>query len=639
VNNTLQNGAQAFSSDVYLLSLGQTRMALHAALSRSILYARPPGFVAKIFGGPRFGDNANSGAMEFKDQLKSSVDIVKVIGEYVRLRKSGVSRYTGLCPFHSEKTPSFSVHAGHQFYKCFGCGVSGDVLKFVMEFEHVSFPEAVKLLAERNGIPMPKRAEYADADTRLRAAVFQIQELALEAFREQLAGPAGLEARRYLEKRGVSPESSAQFGLGYAERSGRGLLRLLEKQGFTAEQMENSGLLGRREDGSFYDRFRNRLMFPIHSESGKPIGFGGRALDPADEAKYLNSAESPIYKKSAVLYNLHRAKEGIRRADRSVLVEGYMDVIGVWAAGVREVVASCGTALTAQQVQMLRRHSDKIVVNFDPDAAGANAAERSINLLLDESMRVRIVELEDGLDPDEYCKERGADAYRGKLDKAQTYFYWLADRARAKFDLRTAEGRVAGFQFLLPAIQRLPDKIERVAVANDVAGYLGVDAGLVLENFRKSAMDRRDKKVAPAREALRADEKILLNLLVSDAEARQELIPELEALPAVEQFATRAIFKALFALHAAGAVTYEELHARLEESDQELLASAVLRDETDGSAITLSLGEECVRSLQRTSLKAQVAALKARVKEAERAGNMQEALRLAEELHDLERGG
>ena len=577
--------------------------------------------------------------MDFKEQLKSSVDIVKVIGEYVRLRKSGVSRYTGLCPFHSEKTPSFSVHAGHQFYKCFGCGASGDVLKFVMEFEHVSFPEALKLLAERNGIPMPKRAEYADADTRLRAAVFQIQELAEEAFREQLAGPAGTEARRYLDKRGVAPEVSAQFGLGYAERSGRSLLRLLEKQGFTAEQLENSGLLGRRDDGSFYDRFRNRLMFPIHSESGKTIGFGGRALDPADEAKYLNSAESPIYKKSAVLYNLHRAKEGIRRADRSVLVEGYMDAIGVAAARVREVVASCGTALTAQQVQALRRHSDKIVVNFDPDAAGANAAERSINLLLDENMHVRVVELEGGLDPDEYCKERGADAYRGKLDKAQTYFYWLADRARAKFDLRTAEGRVAGFQFLLPAIQRLPDKIERVAVANDVAGYLGVDAGLVLENFRKAAMDRRDKKVAPVREPLRADEKILLNLLVSDEEARQELIPELEQLPAVEQFATRRIFKALFALHAGGTVTFEELHARLEESDQELLASAVLQDETNGSAVSLSLGVECLRSLERSSLKAQVAALKAQVKAAERSGDLHEALRLADELRHLEKAG
>ena len=576
--------------------------------------------------------------MDFKEELKSSVDIVKVIGEYVRLRKSGVSRYTGLCPFHSEKTPSFSVHAGHQFYKCFGCGAAGDVLKFVMEFEHVSFPEALKVLAERNGIAMPKRAEYSDPETRLRNAVYQMQELAQEAFQEHLAGPAGAEARRYLAKRGVTPETAAQFGLGYADRSGRFLLRILEKQQFTAEQLENSGLLAKREDGTFYDRFRNRLMFPIHNESGKTIAFGGRALDSADEAKYLNSAESPIYKKSAVLYNLHRAKEGIRKADRAVLVEGYMDVIGVSAAGVREVVASCGTALTTPQVQSLRRHSEKIVVNFDPDAAGANAAERSINLLLDESMKVRILELEDGLDPDEYCKERGAEAYTGKLDKAKSYFFWLADRARTKFDMRTAEGRVAGFQYLLPAIQRLPEKIERVAVANDVAGYLGVDAGLVLENFKKSAMDRRDHKVAAVQETLRADEKILLNLLVSSAEARQELIGPLENLPAVERFVTKRIFRALFALHAGtGPITYEELHARLEEVDQNLLAFAVLQDETNDAVISLRQGAECLRSLERTGLQTQVTALKARVKDAERAGNLHEALRLAEELHRLER--
>jgi len=577
--------------------------------------------------------------VDFKEQLKSSVDIVKVIGEYVRLRKSGVSRYTGLCPFHNEKTPSFSVHATHQFYKCFGCGASGDVLKFVMEFEHVSFPEALKLLAERNGIPMPKRAEYADPETRLRAAVHQMQDLAQEAFREQLAGPAGAEARRYLEKRGVSADVAEQFGLGYAERSGRGLVRLFEKHEFTAAQMEQSGLLAKREDGSFYDRFRNRLMFPIHSESGKVIAFGGRALDPNDEPKYLNSADSPIYKKSTVLYNLHRAKEGMRKAHRAVLVEGYMDVIGVFAAGVREVVASCGTSLTAQQVQTVRRHTDKMVVNFDPDAAGADAAERSINLLLDEGMHVRIVELEGGLDPDEYCLERGADAYRAKVDKAQSYFYWLADRARKRFDMRTAEGRVAGFQFLLPAIQRLPEKIERVAVANDVAGYLGVDAGLVLENFRKSAMDRRDKKVVGVvRETPRADEKMLLGLLLSDGEARQKLVPRLEGLPAVEQFVTRRIFRALFALHSSGArVDYEELNARLEENDQELLASAVLRDETIEAAVSLQQGEQCFESLERASWKTQLAALKTRVKEAERAGDLKEALRLAQELHQLER--
>jgi DNA primase len=576
--------------------------------------------------------------MDFKDQLKSSVDIVKVIGECVRLKKSGASRYTGLCPFHTEKTPSFSVNATHQFYKCFGCGASGDVLKFVMEFEHVSFPEALRLLAERHGIPMPKRSEYADPETRLRGAVFQIQEIAQEAFREYLAAPAGAEARAYLEKRGVTPDVAAQFGLGYADRSGRWLLRLLERHDFTAEQLEHSGLLAKREDGSFYDRFRHRLMFPIHSESGRVIGFGGRALDASDQPKYLNSADSPIYKKSAVLYNLHRAKESIRKRDRAVLVEGYMDAIGVWAAGVQEVVASCGTALTAQQVQMLRRHSDQMAVNFDPDAAGANAAERSIQLLLDEGMRVRIVELEDGLDPDEYCLQRGAEAYRAKLEQAQGYFYWLADRARARFDLHTAEGRVAGFQFLLPAIQRLPEKIERVAVANDVAGYLGVDAGLVLDNFRKAALDRREKKVARVPEPLRADEKILLNLLVSDAEARHALMGRLRELPVVGQFTTRRIFQALFALESSGApVSYDELHARLEENDQEILAQVVLAGDTDEAAGSLQQGEECLRSLERSSWKTQLAALKGRIKEAERAGNLSEALRLAAQLHQIER--
>jgi DNA primase len=292
--------------------------------------------------------------MEFVEQLKASVDIVKVVQEYVpRLRRSSASRFVGLCPFHNEKTPSFSVHAGHQFYKCFGCGAGGDVLKFVMEIERITFYEALRLLAERHGIPMPKRSEYSDPDTKLRAALFQMHELAEQSFRDQLAAAIGAEARGYIDKRAVTPAQVEQFGLGYAERSGRQLARLFEQRGFTPEQMEASGLLLKRPDGSFYDRFRHRLMFPIHNEMGKVVAFGGRALDPNEDAKYLNSSETPIYRKSWVLYNLHRAKEGIRKAERAVLVEGYMDVIGVYASGVHEVVASCGTALTSQQIQTL----------------------------------------------------------------------------------------------------------------------------------------------------------------------------------------------------------------------------------------------------------------------------------------------
>lgn len=574
--------------------------------------------------------------MEFAAHLKGSVDIVNVIGEYVRLRKAG-ARYTGLCPFHNEKTPSFSVHAGHQFYICFGCGAKGDVLKFVQEIEHVSFFEALKLLSERYGIPMPKRTEYSDPETKLRAAVYQMHEIAAAAFRDHLAGPSGAEARAYLAGRGVRAETAAEFGLGYSDRSGRWLLRALEKN-FAPEQIEASGLVGRRDDGSLYDRFRNRLMFPIHNESGKAIAFGGRALDAGEPAKYINSSESPIYKKTYVLYNLHRAKDAIRKNGRAVLVEGYMDAMGVWASGIAEVVASCGTALTPQQVQLVKRHSTNIVVNFDPDAAGGNAAERSVSMLLEEGMHVRILQLDGGLDPDEYCKERGAESYRAQLDGAAGYFHWLADRARAKFGMASAEARVAGFQFLLPALQRLPDKIERLAVANELASYLGVEAGAVLESFRKSAGERREKMAPPQPEPVRPVEKILLNLLLTSREARGELIPQLKELPAVEQFLTRRIFQVLFSLHDSGGhIDFSEVHERLDEKERNLLAAAVFADETDQTSLSLEQGMACLAALQKTGRDSERAALKLRVKEAERTGNMMEALRLAGELRRVER--
>jgi len=576
--------------------------------------------------------------MDFIEQLKSSVDIVQVVGERVRLRKSGPARWVGLCPFHQEKTPSFTVHATHQFYKCFGCGAGGDVIKFVEETEGISFYEALKLLSERYGIPMPKRAGYADADTRLRAALHEMHELAEETFRKQLASPAGAEARAYLEKRGVAPEAVAQFSLGYADRSGRTLLRLLEQRNYTAEQLEASGLVLRRQDGGFYDRFRNRLMFPIHNETGKVIAFGGRSLSPEDEPKYLNSSETPIYRKSTVLYNLHRAKEAVRKADRVVLVEGYMDAIGVFAAGVKEVVATCGTALTAQQVQSMRRHSEKIVVNFDPDNAGQKAAERSIGMLLDEGMKIRVLELDGGLDPDEYCKERGADGYRAKLDGAQPYFQWLAGRAREKFGVRTAEERMAGLQSLLPTIQRLNDKLERMTVANEVAGFLGVDSTAVLEAFRRAAAERKEARaVMPALKAS-PNEKLLLNLLLASAEARGRLIPELKKLSAVEQFVTYRIFQVLFSIEESGGqANYNEVNARLDENDREMLAAATLASEVD-PALSLDQGVECVRSLERAGRQSQVAALKASIRECERSGNLSEAIRLAGELRGLQRG-
>jgi len=576
--------------------------------------------------------------MDFSDQVKGAVDIVSVVGEHVRLRKGGPNSYKGLCPFHNEKTPSFNVNVTHQRYKCFGCGAGGDVFNFVMQIEGLSFYEALKTLAERNGIPLPKRSQYADEDSKLRGVMYQLHEIAQEHFRENLQSPAGEAARAYLAKRGLARETVEQFGLGYSAASGRALLRLFEQRNFPAALMEQSGLVGKRDDGSMYDRFRNRLMFPIHDRNGKIIAYGGRALAAEDNPKYLNSPKTPIYEKSLVLYNLHRAKEAMRKEDRVILVEGYMDAIGVFSAGFAPVVASCGTALTQQQVQLIRQHTPRITVNFDPDAAGANASEKSINMLLESSMEVKILELDGDLDPDEYCKERGAAAYGERLQKAQGYFHWLADRARTKYDIRTTEGQVSVLKFLMPAVQRISDRMERMVVAGELAGYIGIDRGIVFESFKRSVADRQESKFAAPKVVLRHDERMLVNALLrasENPEAADALITELKNMETIPTLPTRHIFEAIFAIQdGGGKIAFDAVHGRLEERDQELLAQAVLLDDSEFSEEEVAAA---LVSMRRSDNERQRGEMKRRIKEFERSGNWQEAIRLAEELHRLER--
>jgi DNA primase len=577
--------------------------------------------------------------MDFVEQLKSQVNIVSVIGQYVQLKKASRDRYAGLCPFHKEKTPSFSVSEGKQFYHCFGCHVSGDVLKFVMEIEGVSFYEALKSLAERHGIPMPKRSEYADEDSKTRAGLMQMHELAQEHFRANLNGSAGEIARAYLAGRGVQPETIEQFGLGYALPSGRALLRVFEERQFPAAQMEASGLIGQREGGGYYDRFRNRLMFPIHKEDGKIIAFGGRALAADEKSKYLNSPETPIYRKRYTLYNLHRAKDAIRKEQRAILVEGYMDAIGVFAAGIGAVVASCGTALSAQQVQAIKHHARSIVVNFDPDAAGAKAAGDSIGMLLEEDMKVRIMELDDGLDPDEYCKQRGADAYREKLDQAKGYFHWLADGARKKYDVHTSEGVVSVLQFLLPKVQRISDRLERMAIAGDLASYIGVPPSMVLDSFRKSAADRQEKYIDLPKTTVRPDERGLIAVLFSNAEGCDGLMEDLTRLETLDRLDTRRILQAILAVHAAGGlVTFDAVAARLEDNDRRILAEMLFAEDPAVEEFGIEWGRKCIERLLGASERQRHLQLKARINELERAGKLEEAMRLMGELGRLERG-
>jgi len=584
--------------------------------------------------------------MDFVDQVRSSVDIVTVVGQYVRLKRAGATaNHKGLCPFHNEKTPSFTVNSDKGLYYCFGCQAGGDMFRFVMQMEGLSFFEALRAVAERNGIPVPRRSDYSDPEARLRAALLEMHELATSLFQSNLQGPGGGEARAYLAKRGLGETEWNQFALGLSDPAGQQLTRRLQDRGFGPDVLEQSGLAMKRQDGSgFYDRFRGRLMFPIHNESGKIIGFGGRALRAGDEPKYLNSPETALYKKNAVLYNLHRAKEAIRKKDRSVLVEGYMDVIGVWSAGVHEVVASCGTALTSGQVRSMKRHSERIVVNFDPDAAGVNAAERSITTLLDEGMHVRVLELDEDLDPDEYIRKHGPQRYEAKLAKATSYFHWLADRARRRYDMRDVDGRMQAWKSLQPAIQRIPEKLERIAVVNDLAEYLGVDASAILEQFRKSSGESAGRN-AGRNGGLAADpaarvspvEKLLLRSLVDSAEARAEVLPRLAHLPAVRAFATWTIFEALIAASAQEPVRYSDLEARLGESDRHLLPRLLLADNTSGAEDSLKQALACVDRLEAEAGRRTIAEIKAEIRAAERAGDFETALRKNEELRGIER--
>jgi len=595
--------------------------------------------------------------MDFVEQLKSSIDIVKVAGEYVRLRRIGATgRYLGLCPFHQEKTPSFNVNQTRQFYKCFGCGAGGDVLKFVMEVDGLTFPETLKLLSERHGIPMPQRPEYSDSDSRLRGALHDMHAIAAKLYRTALSGPQGGEARAYLDQRGVSADLIEVFELGFSDPQGQALTRRLTEERFSPEQMEASGLVRRRTEGAgFYDAFRGRLMFPIHNESGKVIAFGARAMRADEQPKYLNSPETPVYRKTSTLYNLHRARDAMRKSNRAVLVEGYMDVIGVYAAGVREVVASCGTALTNTQVRALHRHADTVVVNFDPDDAGANAAERAIQLLLDEGLHVKVLAFGGGsgdatrekLDPYEYVKQFGAEAYRAQLDGASSYFHWLADRARARFDMRGADGRMDAFKFLMPAVQKISDKLERAAIASDLAGYLGVEPGLMLEQLKKAATGRhapgqvgaRTGSSAAAGSAPRpqipALERILLNALLASEETRRRILPRLP-LEMTAGFVSVEAIDALRQMAEAGSVSFAALDARLSDAGRALLHDIVSADEIIDDVECLERAEACLKGLKTNFQRRRVEELRARIRAAEREGDSEEVFRWMAELQRAE---
>ncbi|MFP6572134.1 MAG: DNA primase, partial [Vicinamibacterales bacterium] len=372
---------------------------------------------------PRFPAN-------FVDDLKTQADILQVIHDVVPLKKTG-STYKGLCPFHSEKTPSFHVNPDKGFFHCFGCATGGDVVKFVELYEKLSFPEAIRALAQRFGMTVPE-SDDPERDQQLsmeREALLKLHELAKSYYCNQLESKNGARAREYLEQRDLLTTTIKQLGLGFAPPQRDALKQHLLDAGQPVELLIKSGLVLQREGGKTVDRFRNRLMIPISRDTGSIVAFGGRSLAPDQQPKYLNSPETLLYSKGRTLYGLHLTKQDIRRLGYAVLVEGYFDFAQAFQAGVKSVLATCGTALTEMQARLLKRYCNKVLLSFDPDTAGQGASTRSGELLLSEGFQTNVVTLAPGEDPDSFVRLHGANNYRLKLKNSQPYLEYVLDQA------------------------------------------------------------------------------------------------------------------------------------------------------------------------------------------------------------------
>jgi DNA primase len=614
---------------------------------------------------------ANPG--DFAYLVKQQTDIVRIVGEYMTLRKSGAQNFQGLCPFHQEKTPSFSVHATRQFFHCFGCGASGDVFSFVQKIENVTFPESVRLIAEKLKIPLPKMSYSSPEEERqagMRVGLIEIHERACKFFQEQLRRPEAAHAREYLASRGITPEIIAEFRMGYAPDSGfmlRDALRgqydeaLLRESGLfswkdkeqlsvaSSQMPEGSDATvppatGNRQLATVYSRFRNRVMFPITNESGKVIAFTGRTLASDEKAgpKYLNSPETPIYSKSRVLFNLDKAKEPIRKLEYAILVEGQMDCISVYTAGFRNVIASSGTAFTELQARLLGRFSKNIVVNFDPDTAGAAAAERSLALLVSEEFQIKVLTLEAGFDPDLFIQRKGATAYGEALSHSQKYFDYLIERSRSLFPARTPEGKVKALNYLLPHIQRVPSRIVRDEWANEISHRLGIESAVLRQELRYAAGSRSASRVnAPAATALMDAERVLIRAL-SSQELSHSAVSEREGQDLDFEPARQAHFAlSRERLHAGSAAEalidallvgqeqgIDPMSLPLEEEARSLLAT-VLMDEHE--ELTPELLESSIRSLRKRHGERDLEQLQRKVKELESRPDVMSKAQLAQE--------
>ena len=520
------------------------------------------------------------------EHLKESVNIVDVISRSVDLKRAGAN-FKGLCPFHNEKTPSFVVSESKQFFTCFGCGARGDVIEFEKRYYNLGFSEAVEKLADEYGVTLEKKQGYED---KKRARYYEINKMAARYFYGNFTRGKN-DGYEYMKGRGISDKTLKKFGIGYAPKGWTNLYDHLKKQGVSDQEMADLGLITVNGDKK-YDRFRNRVMFPIINTSGKVIGFGGRAIAEGDSPKYLNSPESIVFKKKNNLYSLNFARQAAAKDGFIILVEGYMDVISLFQSGVEDVVASLGTALTENQAKMLHRYTGDVVLSYDADAAGRKAAMRGMDILRDEDCRVRVLHVTDGKDPDEYVKKYGKEAFLELVGGAKTFAEYKLDSAKQGFDLSKDDDKVRYIRKAAAVLASL-DPVEQDLYSSRIAEELGVSRDSVMREIQKEgSKSSREIKREPSQDSeeepdeLSMREAYLIKIVSLDPGYMDKILDNKSML--ASGLAKRVLNRAYKQVKNTGKVDIDEIIDGLSDADQQKLVQtleSVVIDEKQTDAV------------------------------------------------------
>lgn len=583
----------------------------------------------------------------FIDDLKRQADIVRVIQDYVQLKKKGAN-WMACCPFHKEKTPSFSVSPAKEIFFCFGCHKGGTVFNFVMEIERVPFPEAIRIVADKVGMPLPKMVDDSRFEARRQEAdeVIQLNSLALDWWQKQLeSSPEGRIARDYLNQRQLTEDTQKTFCLGYAPDSWEALSSYLRQKGATQQQIERSGLVVKKEEGGSYDRFRGRLMVPVFDHQGRPIAFGGRTLKNED-AKYINSPETPAYVKGRNLFGLNLTRDDIRRQGFAILVEGFLDLIVPYQFGVRNIVASLGTALTQDQVKLIGRFARKVVVNYDGDRAGVQAAKKAIEVLLAEDIEVKVLVLPDNADPDEFIRKFGATEYQRRRAQAQPHIQFVIENALRDRSLHRPAEKAEAVEEVLPYIRAVNSRIQKREYFDMAMDALGIDRENVntstwrreLWQMVRDNRTRTPQSVQPAtrRAEATAAEQRLLSLLFADEGLRRQVLPMLRKED-YEDLATAPLFHALLDLDREGAaIDFENVSSKTDgdEFANKMIPMLLMNSSLHGSNQHY-IPEECVSTFRLMRIEQRIEELRRELVIAERAQDDEKVSKLAAEQIEL----